>query len=121
MRTILYGIQVTVVGMVVVFVGLIILVYAITLLRKAIGGKQAKSGHVETPAPAPGEADCAPEAPETPEATTVAVIMAAVAAALEAQTETVAPGGFVVRSIRRVHGAPAWSRAGREEQIYSRL
>ena len=27
---------------------------------------------------------------------------------------------FVVRSIRRV-GIPAWNRAGREEQIYSRL
>ena len=42
----------------------------------------------------------------------------------EAQQSEEAPEeikGFVVRSIRRVSNAPAWNRAGREEQIYSRL
>ena len=29
--------------------------------------------------------------------------------------------GFVVRSIRRINNAPAWNRAGREEQVYSRM
>ena len=29
--------------------------------------------------------------------------------------------GFVVRRVRRIHTAPAWNRAGRDDQIYSRL
>ena len=30
-------------------------------------------------------------------------------------------GKFVVRHIKRINNAPAWNRAGREEQIYSRF
>ena len=57
----------------------------------------------------------------------LAVITAAVAAMLGAEmaqaAEPEAPisDGFVVRSFRRVGSAPAWGRAGREEQVYSRL
>ncbi len=47
----------------------------------------------------------------------IAVITAAVAAAMG---EEAAQGGFVVKSIRRANGS-AWGRAGREEQMYSRL
>ena len=47
-------------------------------------------------------------------------IAAAVAAAMEQSGEENTTG-FVVRSIRRINNAPAWNRAGREEQIYSRL
>ena len=36
------------------------------------------------------------------------------------QNPAKAKSTFVVRSIRRV-GTPAWNRAGREEQVYSRL
>jgi len=45
-------------------------------------------------------------------------VVAAIAAAI-----TVVMGGekFVVRHVKRVHNAPAWNRAGREEQIYSRF
>ena len=48
------------------------------------------------------------------------VIAAAVAMAMEAAGEENTTG-FVVRSIRRINNAPAWNRAGREEQVYSRL
>lgn len=53
----------------------------------------------------------------------VAVITAAIAAIMEEEQKNVpaAKKGFVVRSIRRVSNAPAWNRAGREEQVYSRL
>ncbi|MBQ7885628.1 MAG: hypothetical protein IJ313_01900 [Clostridia bacterium] len=53
----------------------------------------------------------------------VAVITAAIAAIMEEEQKDVpaAKKGFVVRSIRRVSNAPAWNRAGREEQIYSRM
>ena len=45
---------------------------------------------------------------------------AAVAAAMEQAGEENTTG-FVVRSIRRINNAPAWNRAGREEQVYSRM
>jgi hypothetical protein len=44
--------------------------------------------------------------------------VAAITAALSAMWE--GQGGFVVRQVRRIHNAPAWNRAGRDEQIYSR-
>ena len=50
----------------------------------------------------------------------IAVIAAAVAAAMEQSGEENTTG-FVVRSIRRINNAPAWNRAGREEQVYSRM
>ena len=45
----------------------------------------------------------------------VAAITAAIAAVWQA------PTGFVVRHVKRVSNAPAWNRAGREEQTYSRF
>ncbi len=52
----------------------------------------------------------------------MAVITAAVAAMLsEEKGAPVDESGFVVRAVRRVSNAPAWNRAGREEQVYSRL
>ena len=29
--------------------------------------------------------------------------------------------GFVVRRVRRISNTPAWSKSGREEQVYSRF
>ena len=45
-------------------------------------------------------------------------VVAAISAAL-----TMVMGGekFVVRHVKRIHNAPAWNRAGREEQTYSRF
>ena len=45
-------------------------------------------------------------------------VVAAIAAALNV---VMGEGKFVVKHIRRIHNAPAWNRAGREEQIYSRF
>ena len=49
----------------------------------------------------------------TPEV--LAAITAAIATVWQGDT------GFVVRHVRRVNNAPAWNRAGREDQTYSRM
>ena len=70
------------------------------------------------PAPAPAPVPAAPVAQEQPaqaDDTLIAVISAAVAAMMEDGS------AFTVRRIRRVSNATAWSRAGREEQVYSRF
>ena len=73
-------------------------------------------------APAPAAPAPAAEEPveETDDDELIAVIAAAVAAAMEQAGEENTTG-FVVRSIRRINNAPAWNRAGREEQVYSRM
>jgi hypothetical protein len=45
-------------------------------------------------------------------------VVAAISAALAVM---LGEGKFVVRHIKRVNNAPAWNRAGREEQVYSRF
>ena len=65
-------------------------------------------------------ATCAEAVEETDDDELIAVIAAAVAAAMEQAGEENTTG-FVVRSIRRINNAPAWNRAGREEQVYSRM
>lgn len=117
--TILYGLQVMVVGILVVFAGLIILIGCIKLMEIVMRSLQKR----ETPAaPAVEPAvEAEPEAEEEDEGELIAVITAAVAAMLAGESgESADDSGFVVRRVQRV-GAPAWNRAGREEQIYSRL
>ncbi len=125
MQVTLYGLQVTVLGMLVVFAGLIILVVAIGLLRRLTGGKkQAVVSPAQDAAPVPTLAPVEYAQASEPEAggALIAVITAAVAAAMAAQGGTAEQSnGFVVRAIRRVQGAPAWNRAGREEQVYGRF
>ena len=119
-----YGLSVAVVGIATVFVGLVILIALIKVMEIAIGGltkKTAKPAAAPAPAPAPAPVPAtAAEEPEEDESELIAVIAAAVAAAMEAAGAEDA-SGFVVRSIRRVNNAPAWNRAGREEQVYSRM
>ena len=119
-----YGLSVAVVGVATVFVGLVILIALIKVMEIAIGGltkKSAKPAAAPAPAPAPAPVPAAAaEEPEEDEGELIAVIAAAVAAAMEAAGAEDA-SGFVVRSIRRVNNAPAWNRAGREEQVYSRM
>ena len=119
----LYGLSVAVVGIATVFVGLIILIALIKVMEIAITGatkKSEKPAASVAPRPAPIPVPVVEDEPEEDEGELIAVIAAAVAAAMEAAGEE-NPGGFVVRSIRRVNNAPAWNRAGREEQVYSRL
>ncbi len=126
MTTILYGLQVTIVGLVVVFVGLIILIGCINLMRRCMAEFEKKK--IGTPktqpeaAPAPAAAAPAVPAAQANDGELMAVITAAVAAMLsEEKGAPVDESGFVVRAVRRVSNAPAWNRAGREEQVYSRL
>ena len=71
---------------------------------------------VVTPVAAPAPvADPAPAASEGVSVEVIAAITAAIAAVWQA------PTGFVVRHVKRVNNAPAWNRAGREEQTYSRF
>ena len=114
-----YGLSVALVGIATVFVGLIILIGLIKLMEMIMTGGKGKK-KAEAPAPAAAPAPVAEEAVEEDDDELIAVIAAAVAAAMEQSGEENTTG-FVVRSIRRINNAPAWNRAGREEQVYSRM
>ena len=126
MDKIFFALGVAVLGMLTVFVGLIILIAFITLLTKFTAGGKKKTESQR------GEVKPAAKQDEVP-----GDVMAAISAALAAYDETPAPevvaaiaaalnivmgeGKFVVKHVKRIHNAPAWNRAGREEQIYSRF
>ena len=114
MSILLYGLQVALIGMLVVFAGLCVLVTSIKLIEAALKrGSKPSLPTTGNTAPEPaGRKSGAQVIDPLP-----AIIAAAVAAALGGESSS----GFVVRRVRRVRGAPAWNRAGREEQIYSRL
>ena len=114
-----YGLSVTLVGIGTVFVGLIILIALIKLMEKVMNAATGKQ-KAAAPAPAAAPAEEEEQAEETDDDELIAVIAAAVAAAMEQAGEENTTG-FVVRSIRRINNAPAWNRAGREEQVYSRM
>ena len=120
MDTLIFGLTVTVIGIAVVFCGLVVLIGLIKLVAMATGSvsKPKKDKAAPAPAPAPAPVHAAPVAQEQPvqaDDTLIAVISAAVAAMMEDGS------AFTVRRIRRVSNATAWSRAGREEQVYSRF
>lgn len=112
---IMNGFTVTEIGLALALVMLLILIIQIRNLSNALTGASEKKEAAPAAAPTP-----AVNAPAADNGELIAVITAAVAAVLDA--ENGASGSkFVVRTIRRVHNAPAWNRAGREEQIYSRM
>ena len=116
MDMLIFGLSVTVVGMLIVFFGLIILIGLIQLVTVMTSGEKH---HKETPAPAPAPVPVAPVEPAPVAApqddALIAVISAAIAAVMGEDK------GFVVRHVRRISNAPAWQKAGREEQVYSRF
>lgn len=114
-----YGLSVALVGIGTVFVGLIILIALIKLMEIVMA---SATGKKKAAAPAPAAPAPVAEEPveETDDDELIAVIATAVAAAMEQSGEENTTG-FVVRSIRRINNAPAWNRAGREEQVYSRM
>ena len=126
MEKLLYSLGVAALGMVTVFVGLIILIAFITFLTKVTtaGSKKKTESKSEVKIAAkteevPGDvmaaitaAVSAYDSAPSPE------VVAAIAAALNV---IMGEGKFVVKHIRRINNAPAWNRAGREEQIYSRF
>lgn len=110
-----FGLGVAGLGMIVVFAGLVLLIGFITIL--GVAAKERKK-----PAPKTEQKAGAVAAP--PVQTAVAAdgvspeVIAAITAAIAAVWES--PNGFVVRHVKRVSNAPAWKRAGRDEQTYSR-
>lgn len=117
-----FGLIVTLIGMLTVFFGLVLLIGLIKLMEKATanlgkGGKGSKKAkkQADAPAPAPVTAPVAEEVPVTDDSELIAVISAAVAMMMEDSS------AFTVRRVRRVQNAPAWQKAGREEQVYSRF
>lgn len=106
---------VAVVGILVVFAGLLILICLIKVLASATE-RMGKKKAAPAPAPAPAPVAPVPVVEETVAAdddALIAVITAAVACMMDDNT------GFTVRRVRRINSAPAWQKAGREEQVYS--
>lgn len=110
-----FGLGVAGLGMIVVFAGLVLLIGFITIL--GVAAKERKK-------PAPKTEQKAESVAASPVQTAVAAdgvspeVIAAITAAIAAVWES--PNGFVVRHVKRVSNAPAWKRAGRDEQTYSR-
>lgn len=127
MDKIIFGLGVSILGMVTVFAGLVILIAFINILSKVTATAEGKKKNK----PSAGEVKAAAGS-EVP-----GDVMAAITAALAAYDETPSPevvaaiaaalnvvmgeGKFVVKHVKRIRNAPAWNRAGREEQIYSRF
>lgn len=119
-----YSLGVAALGMITVFAGLVILIVFISLLTKFITKAEGKKKNNSQPV-------------EVKKDEVSGEVMAAITAAVNAYDNTPAPevvaaiaaalnvmlgeGKFVVKHIKRIHNAPAWNRAGREEQIYSRF
>lgn len=117
-----FGLIVTLIGMLTVFFGLVLLIGLIKLMENATanlgkGGKKAKK-QAEAPAPAPVAAPVVEEVPVADDSELIAVISAAVAMMMEDGSAFTVRR---VRRVRRVQNAPAWQKAGREEQVYSRF
>ena len=110
-----FSLSVAGIGFLVVFVGLVILIFCmmgITFISKDRKKKTAEVKVAETVAPV------APIAPVVVEAGIPAEVIAAISAAVSMMCEN--QNAFVVRHVKRVSNAPAWNKAGREEQVYSR-
>ena len=126
MDKILFGLGVAALGMITVFSGLIILIVFISILSKfnAAGSKKKsdpKAGKVTAASSSevPGEVLAAITAAlAMNDQSAPADVVAAIAGAL---TVVMGETNFVVKHVKRIHNAPAWNRAGREEQIYSRF
>ncbi|MBE5813594.1 MAG: hypothetical protein E7320_00105 [Clostridiales bacterium] len=128
MENIIFGLGVAALGLITVFVGLIILI----LFLKLLGAVSSTGSKAKKKAPAkaaPAKTAATDEVPgEVLAAITAALAMnneaasAEVVAAISAAITMVMGGEkFVVRHVKRIHNAPAWNRAGREEQVYSRF
>lgn len=113
---------VTLVGMAVVFLGLFILICFIKLMNLFRQDKPKKAVqapaqvHMEAPPAQINDGEAVTMDIDLNDDPIIAVITAAIAAAW-GDSET----GFVVRRVRRVENAPAWQRAARSEQAYSRM
>ncbi|MBQ2834912.1 MAG: OadG family protein [Clostridia bacterium] len=122
-----YGLSVALVGMGTVFCGLVILIGVIKgmekVLPKITAGDFKLSNLKNVAAPKADAPTIVIQTANVNDDAIVAAISAALMTVIEEEVKenpAKAKSTFVVRSIRRV-GTPAWNRAGREEQVYSRL
>ena len=118
MDKLIFGLSVTAIGIGIVFLGLVVLIGLIKLISMvtaSMGSKKTPAPVPQPVRPAPAPAPVVEEAPVADDGALIAVITAAIAAMLDDGS------AFVVRKVRRVSNTPAWSKAGREEQIYSRF
>ena len=123
-----YGLSVALVGMGIVFCGLVILIGIIKGMEKVLPNITSGDFSIKNlkAAPKAAKTDAPSIVIQTANVNDDAVVAAISAALMTIIDEEVkanpakAQSTFVVRSIRRV-GTPAWNRAGREEQVYSRL
>ena len=124
-----YGLSVALVGMGTVFCGLVILIGIIKGMEKVlpkIAARDFSFNFKNVAAPKAAKTDAPTIVIQTANVNDDAIVAAISAALMTVIEEEVkenpakAKSTFVVRSIRRV-GTPAWNRAGREEQVYSRL
>ena len=130
MAIIFYGLQVALVGMGIVFCGLVILIGLIKGMEKVLpqitAGDFSLKNFKNMAAPKAAKTEAPTIVIQTANVNDDAVVAAISAALMTVIEEEVkadpakAKNTFVVRSIRRM-GTPAWNRAGREEQVYSRL
>ena len=122
MEKLIFSLGVTGLGMAVVFAGLIILIAFIGILSKFTGTamkKKTESKAAEVKTDVPGDVMAAITAAISAyDNTPSPEVVAAIAAALNV---VMGEGKYVVKHIKRINNAPAWNRAGREEQIYSRF
>lgn len=118
MDKLIFGLSATAVGMIIVFLGLAILIGFIALLKITDTHKKKE---IEVAIPKQEEIvdRTAIDHETSNDESLIAVIAASVAAMINAEEENTS--AFIVRRIQRVHNAPAWQKAGREEQTYSRL
>ena len=124
-----YGLSVALVGMGTVFCGLVILIGVIKGMEKVlpkIAARDFSFNFKNVAAPKAAKTDAPTIVIQTANVNDDAVVAAISAALMTVIEEEVkenpakAKSTFVVRSIRRM-GTPAWNRAGREEQVYSRM
>lgn len=91
-------------------IGFILLVRCFSMLRGLVHKQEPSNVTTASRAPYAAQPSGAEISPEV-----LAAITAAIAAVWQEDT------GFVVRHVKRVSNAPAWNRAGREDQTYSRI
>lgn len=123
MDKLLFGLSVALIGMLVVFVGLVILIGCIKLIKYVAMGKTVKESASTADTAVTAVEELAPVSPQAASANIIGDLPAETLIAITTAILSVwqEESGFVVRHVRRVNNAPAWNRAGRDDQVYSRM
>lgn len=110
-----YGLIVTLIGMVIVFIVLIALSYMLDAL-KVLANRDKTKKEVKKVESMEDTIEPEIQEQEDDEEELIAVIGAAIAAVMGSQSN------IVVKSIRRINDqTPIWAKSGRQEQMFNRL